>query len=90
MTWFDGVVTFLIVWWTVLFITLPFGIEYHSEEERGAGHVSSAPKNPMIIKKMIATTLITAVLWAGIYVTIDKGFFNFRDEARMMAENDNK
>lgn len=90
MNWFDGIVVFLIVWWVVLFITLPFGIEYHSDEERDEGHIASAPKNPMIVKKMLITTVLTSILWTGIYFAIDSGMMNFREEARVMAEMDAK
>jgi predicted secreted protein len=51
---------YFVVWWTVLFAVLPFGVK--SVETTESGHDSGAPVAPLLIKKCIATTVISAVL----------------------------
>lgn len=61
MTWVSGIVTFSIIWWTVLFMVLPFGVQTSSSPEKG--HADSAPVNPQIKKKFLITTLISIGLF---------------------------
>lgn len=58
----SGFVLFVIIWWTVLFAVLPFGVRTADQPE--AGHATSAPVAPMIGRKMLITTAISIVLWA--------------------------
>lgn len=61
MSLVSGFVLFVIIWWTVLFAVLPFGVRTADAPE--PGHATSAPVKPMIGKKMLWTTVITVVLW---------------------------
>jgi predicted secreted protein len=58
---------YFLIWWMVLFAVLPWGAS--SAHETGAevepGHAPSAPLRPLILRKMIATTLISALLMAA-------------------------
>jgi predicted secreted protein len=66
MTWTAGIAIFLVIWWTVLFAVLPWGII--SQHEVGGvreGADAGAPVRPMLVRKALVTTLIAAVLWAG-------------------------
>lgn len=54
------VAIYFVVWWTVLFAVLPFGVK--SVETTEPGHDAGAPVAPLLIKKCIATTVISAVL----------------------------
>jgi len=60
---------YLLVWWTVLFVVLPFDFEPHGE--KGAGHDAGAPKHAKLKKKLILNTIISAVIMAGIYVLVE-------------------
>lgn len=54
---------YFIVWWTVIFAILPFGVR--SQHEDGMpedGTEPGAPQRPMLVRKMIATTVIAAVI----------------------------
>lgn len=51
---------FVIVWWLVLFMALPFGAAAPKKPEKG--HASSAPEVPHLRIKLVATTVIAAVL----------------------------
>lgn len=62
-----GVTTYIaiyfIVWWTVIFATLPFGIR--SQHEAGAvedGSEPGAPMRPLMIRKALVTTVVAAVI----------------------------
>ena len=57
------IVIFVTLWWLVLFMTLPFGIEQEAAPEDGHDH--GAPKKSGIKQKMLVTTVITVVLVAG-------------------------
>ena len=63
--------TYFICWWLALFMVLPFGVKTQQEEgEVVPGSVESAPFNPHIWKKLLATTLLGAVLFAVVYIVI--------------------
>jgi len=54
---------YFIAWWIVLFAVLPFGVR--SQEEDGAiapGTDPGAPAIPLLVKKVIWTTIATTVL----------------------------
>lgn len=67
-----GVAIYFIVWWIVLFAMLPIGVRTSEEagESLAPGSADSAPHRPKLLPKMIATTLVSAVIFAGIYVVI--------------------
>ena len=41
MTWFTGLMVYVILWFLVLFMVLPFGVKVPGEVEKG--HAPSAP-----------------------------------------------
>ena len=64
-----SIAAFFTIWWVVLFAVLPFGVR--SQSEAGAGNVPAgadpgAPAAPLILKKALWTTLIAAVVFAGL------------------------
>ncbi len=81
MTWFSGIVVFVIIWWLVFFMTLPVGVR--SPDEAGVevrpGHASSAPVRPRIGLKAGVTTAISVVLWGIAYWIIEADLISFRD-----------
>lgn len=68
----NGIVIYIVIWWVVFFVTLPFGVRTAEEagEELTPGSVSSAPLNPRIGRKVLITTIIAAVLWSGYYAIV--------------------
>lgn len=54
------------VWWITFFILLPFGVKINRNNEDG--HADSAPENPMILRKIIITTIITFTLTFAFYL----------------------
>ena len=64
MSYLEIFVTFVCVWWLVIFLVLPFGNKWEAEDDIQAGLVKSAPKNASFKKKAKITTVITAILTA--------------------------
>lgn len=62
---------YFIVWWLVLFVTLPLGVRTQDEEgDVEPGTPLSAPVAPRLLPKMLLTTVIASVLFAFIYAVI--------------------
>ncbi|WAC26154.1 DUF1467 family protein [Ancylobacter sp. SL191] len=54
---------YFIVWWTVIFAVLPWGVR--SQHEDGAqedGTEPGAPQRPLLIPKMLVTTVVAGVI----------------------------
>ena len=66
---------YFIIWWLVLFTTLPFCVKRQENVEPGHDH--GAPVNPMIGRKLIATTLISGVIFAFVYWLLTSGLIDF-------------
>ena len=77
MNWFTGILVYFMVWMVVLLTVLPWGVR--PPDAPGAGHEPGAPEQPMMLKKFLITTLISAVIWSGVYVVIDQGWVSFHD-----------
>ena len=67
-----GVAVYFIIWWIVLFAMLPFGVRTSEEagEKSSPGNADSAPHRPRMLPKMIATTIVSAIIFAGLYAVI--------------------
>ena len=76
MDWFAAGVTFVVVWWLVLFMVLPFGAQPPDEPE--PGHAPSAPAKPRMGLKILITTLIALALTAGIHWIVESGLISLR------------
>jgi predicted secreted protein len=63
-----GLALYFVIWWITLFAVLPFGIR--SQHEAGdvvAGTEPGAPVLPGLMKKAVITSLIAAVIFAGVW-----------------------
>ena len=76
-----SIVVYVIIWWVVFFSVLPVGIKHDEKPFRNnlEGVDPGAPKNPNILKKFLFTTLITTVIFAGIYYIVISDHFNLRE-----------
>jgi predicted secreted protein len=61
MGWATWAAIYFTVWWTVLFLVLPFGRKQEGDANE-VGHQPGAPARPMIVKKFIWTTIISAII----------------------------
>ena len=73
----SGIVVYILLWWWVLFMVLPFGAK--APETVTKGHATSAPEKPRLAKKMAITSVIALILWFGADAIISSGLFTFRE-----------
>ena len=56
----DFLVIYLILWWLVFFVMLPFGIE--RDQDVTFGNDPGAPKKSLVKKKAIISSFVTLIL----------------------------
>ena len=62
---------YVVIWWIVLFAILPIGVRTQAEEgEVSPGTAESAPHLPKLLQKMVATTMVSSVIFAIVYVVL--------------------
>ena len=83
MGFLSGLVTYILIWWVVIFAVLPWGNRAPATPEKG--HVGSAPENPNLKKKFIATTLISAFIWGIVFVLIEIEIIDLRTLQRSLS-----
>jgi|TARA_B100001750_G_C15394291_1_gene539150 predicted secreted protein len=79
MTFIFGAILFILIWWIVLFTILPFKIK--SQIESGQIVESTdpgAPENPRIVQKFLIVTIISLMLWLGLYVLVKYEYLDLR------------
>ena len=64
----SGLVVYILLWWWVFLMTLPFGAKAPDAIE--TGHATSAPSKPMLWRKAAITTVIAGILFAFVYWVI--------------------
>ena len=79
MDWFTGVVVYLLIWWTALFVVLPIGTRPVADADPQAGGWRGAPQRPLLLRKLVGTTALAAVLWLGAYARISSDLVSFRE-----------
>jgi predicted secreted protein len=56
---------YLVIWWTVLFAILPLGVRTQGEDGSVVpGTPESAPTRPRLVRVVVLTTLVSAVVFA--------------------------
>jgi predicted secreted protein len=74
MGWVSLAAVFFVVWWVVLFATLPFSLRTQDEDgEVTLGTTASAPRGPHMLRAVIRTTLVTAIVLA-VYLVLTRYF----------------
>ena len=76
MSWTSLAATYAIVWWLVLITTLPFGVKALDSPE--VGMEPGAPDKPRMWSKAGITTIVAAVITAGIWALIKYQVIDFR------------
>lgn len=76
MNWATGVLVYVIIWWLVLLVTLPFGIT--PQDDPVPGTVTSAPAQPRLWLKAGIATIVSAALWGLYYLVVRLDLISFR------------
>ena len=75
-----SIVTYVILWWIILFLLLPFKIKSQLDDKKiYTGTEPGAPSNPRILKKVFYTTIITSILFTIIFILSHFNVINIRD-----------
>jgi len=77
VNWFTGVVMFVIIWWTALFAVLPIGTRPVQQPDDSSGW-RGTPERPRLLMKVIVTTIVASLLWAGLFLLIRSEYISFR------------
>jgi predicted secreted protein len=85
-----GFAIYFVMWWIVLFLTLPFGVRSQHEDGDSTGQVvpgtdPGAPVLPRMARKLIWTTLISAVFFAVSLLAYNAGYLNVERLSRLMG-----
>ena len=68
MSWISFTALFFVLWWLVLFAILPFGVKTQEDEGNVTlGTVPSAPRGPHMLRAVLWTTLVTAIIMGTFY-----------------------
>ncbi len=77
---------YFVIWWVTLFLTLPFGVRSQHEDGEGApGTDPGAPIVPGLRRKLIWTTVISAVIFALSWWAYVAGLLNVERLSRLMG-----
>jgi predicted secreted protein len=76
MGWVTGIVVYVLTWWITLFAVLPLWVT--PAERDDPGHAAGAPQRPRMLLKVVVTTVVSALIWLGIYALVSSPWFSFR------------
>ena len=72
-----SLIIFVLIWWIIFFSLLPIDVDRkHKEMVEGAD--KGSPENPKIINKIIYTTIITSIIFIGIFTLVKYDYLNLR------------
>jgi predicted secreted protein len=81
-----GFAIYFVLWWVVLFLTLPFGIRSQHEDGEGApGTDPGAPVVAQMGRKLIWTTVISATILAVAWLAYGAGLLNIEWLSSLMG-----
>ncbi|MDB5578438.1 MAG: hypothetical protein JWR80_3614 [Bradyrhizobium sp.] len=77
---------YFVLWWLVLFVTLPFGVRSQHEDGVGApGTDPGAPVASLMGRKLIWTTVIAAVVYGLGMLAYRAGYLNIERLSKLMG-----
>lgn len=81
-----GFAIYFVIWWLALFLTLPFGIR--SQHEDGTGAPGTDPGAPILTgmaRKLVWTTIISAVIFAVGLAAYHGGYLSIERLSKLMG-----
>lgn len=82
----SGFAIYFVLWWIVLFAVLPFGVR--SQMENGEEIAGTDPGAPSVVhmgRKLLWTTIISAVIFAVGLAAFYAGYFNIERLNKLMG-----
>ncbi len=74
------VAIYFVAWWITLFAVLPWGARAQGEEAGVTpGTDPGAPARPMLLRKMLVTTILAALVTAAIFYVVTSGIVALED-----------
>ena len=69
MSLLSSAAIFFVIWWVVLFAVLPFGVtSQHEMNDVTLGTEHGAQHEPYMVRKILATTVIAALIFGAFYL----------------------
>ena len=72
-----SLIIFVLIWWIIFFSLLPIDVD-RKHKEIVEGVDKGSPENPRIIKKIFYTTIITSIIFIGIFMLVKYDYLNLR------------
>jgi predicted secreted protein len=81
MRWYSILAIYFLLWVVCAFIVMPFGIRTHDEagHEKIPGQADSAPANFQPLKVILRTTILSAAVFALIFLNYREGWITAKD-----------
>lgn len=76
MGWVTGIAVYFVVWWTALFMVLPFYVQRDEQPERG--NDAGAPRQSNLKKKFLINSIFSFLIWLLIYWLVHIQLIDFR------------
>jgi predicted secreted protein len=82
-----GFAIYFVLWWIVLFVTLPFGVRSQQEDGEGVvpGSDPGAPVSSQMGRKLIWTTALSSVIFAAAMLAYNAGYLNVERLSKLMG-----
>ena len=81
-----AIAIYFIIWWVILFVTLPFGVR--SQHEDGVGEPGTDPGAPILTRmgrKLIWTTIISAIVYGLGMAAYHAGYLSIERLSKLMG-----
>ena len=72
-----SLIIYVLIWWIIFFSLLPLDVD-RKHKQIVEGIDKGSPENPRIIKKLIYTTIITSIIFIGIFMLVKYDYLNLR------------
>tara|TARA_B100001057_G_C22677147_1_gene882276 strand:- start:44 stop:289 length:246 start_codon:yes stop_codon:yes gene_type:complete len=72
-----SLIIFVLIWWIIFFSLLPIDVD-RKHREIVEGVDKGSPENPRIIKKIFYTTIISSIIFIGIFMLVKYDYLNLR------------
>ena len=74
----SGFAIYVVIWWLVIFMVLPWGRrETIGSEDVDKGQDAGAPEKHRMLAKMAVTTVVSSIIFAAFYWISESGAISF-------------